>query len=403
MSFFKQRFASTDLSGHPFHPEPVDVPGDDPVDEPRDPASPSSADIRQPPEPSLSELTPPPAARQADLVCLADIEPRPIDWLWKDRLAAGALSVLSGDPGSGKTWVALAIAAALSRGREPAAPSGSSGTNPCTCLYASTGNGAAELLRPRFAALEGDPARLFLLRGALAAGSAQSAPQSAPQSAHLTLRDIPVLEDALERTHARLLIIDALHSFLGAGGHRANDAGRTFDNLARLADNHGCCILLVRHVRKRGRGLVPVELSAAVRTEFFAGSSPDAPAYPALVQVKSNLGCLAPSLEYFIDDTGSFSWTGPSSLTPEELMTDRPIGAGLPLRKLAAGWLRDYLSEGKRSQYDVETAARRDGICITTLRRAKFDLGVVSIKQSISGYWVWALPEDEWLADPSRP
>ena len=383
MSFFKHRFGSTDLSGHPFHPRP----GDDP--------SPSLADSRQPPDPSLSEVTPAAATRQADLVCLADIEPRPVDWLWKDRLAAGALSVLSGDPGSGKTWVALAIAAALSRGREPAAPSGSSCTSPCTCLYASTGNGAAELLRPRFASLEGDPARLILLRGALAAGSTPSAA--------LSLRDIPMLEDALERTHARLLIIDALHSFLGAGAHRANDAGRTFDNLARLADNHGCCILLVRHVRKRGRGLIPVELSAAVRTEFLAGSSPDAPAYPALVQVKSNLGCLAPSLEYFIDDTGSFSWTGPSSLTPEELMTDRPIGAGLPLRKLAAGWLRDYLSEGKRSQYDVETAARRDGICITTLRRAKFDLGVVSIKESISGGWVWALLEDEELGRSLAP
>jgi hypothetical protein len=122
-----------------------------------------------------------------------------------------------------------------------------------------------------------------------------------------------------------------------------------------------------------------------------------------LFQVKSNLGCLAPSLEYFIDDTGSFSWTGPSSLTPQELMTDRPIGAGLPLRKLAAGWLSDYLSEGKHSQYDVETAARREGIGITTLRRAKFDLGVVSIKQSISGYWLWALLEDEELADPLAP
>ena len=122
--------------------------------------------------------------------------------------------------------------------------------------------------------------------------------------------------------------------------------GRVFDNLARLAENHRCCILLIRHLRKRGRGLVPVELSAAVRTEFLAGSSPDAPSQPALVQVKSNLGCLAPSLGYFIDNTGSFSWTGPSNLAPEELMTDRPIGAGLPLRKLAAGWLRDYLATG---------------------------------------------------------
>ena len=78
---------------------------------------------------------------------------------------------------------------------------------------------------------------------------------------------------------------------------------------------------------------------------------------------------------------------------------DRPIGAGLPLRKLAVGWLRDYLRGGQRSQYNVETAAQRDGMCIRTLRRAKFDLGVVSTKESISGCWNWALPENEELAN----
>ena len=34
-----------------------------------------------------------------------------------------------------------------------------------------------------------------------------------------------------------------------------------------------------------------------------------------------------------------------------------------------------------------------------TLRRAKFDLGVVSKKESISGCWNWALPENEELAN----
>ena len=180
MSFYKPRIGRTNPSGHPIHPGPGDHV-----------ASASSADFPQPLDPSLSDATPA-AARQADLVCLADIEPRPIDWLWTDRLAAGAVSVLSGDPGSGKTWVALAIAAGLSRGQEPGALSASGYADPCTILYASTANGAAELLRPRFASLEGDPARLILLRGALSAGSAQSAA--------LTLRDTPILEDALKRT-----------------------------------------------------------------------------------------------------------------------------------------------------------------------------------------------------------
>ena len=76
-------------------------------------------------------------------------------------------------------------------------------------------------------------------------------------------------------------------------------------------------------------------------------------------------------------------------------MTDRPIAAGLPRRKLVAEWLRQNLLEGKRTQYSIEAAAQRDGLCITTLRSAKFDLGVLSNKESVSGCWYWALPQNQ--------
>jgi hypothetical protein len=54
-----------------------------------------------------------------DIVYLADLEPQPVKWPRQHRLAAGTLAMLSGEPGSGKTWVALAIAAALTRGCDP--------------------------------------------------------------------------------------------------------------------------------------------------------------------------------------------------------------------------------------------------------------------------------------------
>jgi hypothetical protein len=73
---------------------------------------------------ALSPHTPSPFPADAtvtgtDIVCLADLQPQPVEWLWQHRLAAGTLAMLSGKPGSGKTWVALAIAAALTRGRDP--------------------------------------------------------------------------------------------------------------------------------------------------------------------------------------------------------------------------------------------------------------------------------------------
>ncbi len=69
-----------------------------------------------------------------DIVYLADLQPQPVEWLWQHRLAAGTLAMLSGEPGSGKTWVALAIAAALTRGRDPFT---GEKLKPATVLYAS--------------------------------------------------------------------------------------------------------------------------------------------------------------------------------------------------------------------------------------------------------------------------
>jgi putative DNA primase/helicase len=335
------------------------------------------------PSPLSSPAEPAAGAPCADLVYLSDLKLRPVPWLWQDRLAFGTLAMISGVPGSGKTWIALAIAAALSRGRAPVT---GEKLKPCTVLYASMEHDSSEIIHPRFAKLNGDPTRFVVLRGAV----------SAP-SASLNLRNTSVLEDALQRTHAGLLILDSFHSCSGAGVD-PTETLPLLQKLARLAESHHCCFLLIRHLTKRGPGRTalrsqgPIEISAALRTEFLAGSSPDAPAQPALLQLKSNLGPLAPPLAYKIDDAGNFLWIGLSKLTGEEILADRPTGAGLPKRKFAGEWLRDYLQDGSQSQFTIETAAERDGVCIATLRRAKFDLGVRSVKDGARGVWCWSLP-----------
>ena len=322
----------------------------------------------------------PPAA--ADFVYLRDLEPRPVEWLWQDRLACGTLAMISGVPGSGKTWLALAIAAALSRGRDPWT---CEALEPCTVLYASMEHDSSEIISPRFVALKGDPDRFAVLRRA---GSAASA--------SLKLRDTCAIEDALQRTGARLLILDSFDTYFGIDLHQPTETHPLCEKLARLAERQHCCILFLRHLGKRGPGRPAVrgqsEISSALRTEFLAGSSPDARSQLVFLQIKSNLGPLAPALSYRIDDSGIFDWTGLSKLTQEEMLADRPTGAGLPLRKFVGEWLREYLQNGSQTQGTVEIAAGREGVSIATLRRAKFDLGVRSIKDGVKGVWYWSLP-----------
>ena len=50
-----------------------------------------------------------------ELLRASDIVPEPIDWLWDGWLAAGKI-IFGGAPGTGKTTIALALAATLSNG-----------------------------------------------------------------------------------------------------------------------------------------------------------------------------------------------------------------------------------------------------------------------------------------------
>lgn len=47
---------------------------------------------------------------------LADVAPEQVSWLWPRRIPNGKVTVLSGDPGLGKSFMSLDIAARVSLG-----------------------------------------------------------------------------------------------------------------------------------------------------------------------------------------------------------------------------------------------------------------------------------------------
>ena len=50
------------------------------------------------------------------LIKMSDIQPEPVEWLWEPYIPRGAITLIQGDGGEGKTTVSLAIAAAVSTG-----------------------------------------------------------------------------------------------------------------------------------------------------------------------------------------------------------------------------------------------------------------------------------------------
>src|SRR4051812_12628187 len=57
--------------------------------------------------------------------CMADVKSRPLGWLWPGRIPLGGLTTIAGDPGLGKSFLTLDLAACVSAGRPwPDAPEG---------------------------------------------------------------------------------------------------------------------------------------------------------------------------------------------------------------------------------------------------------------------------------------
>jgi len=322
--------------------------------------------------------------RRPVLVRLSDVESKPVDWLWEPYLPKGMLALLSGDPGSGKTFLSLALAAALSNGQTPYTRQVS---EPVNTLYLSMENSAEHVVRPRFDSLKGDCNRFQLLQGSIRG-------ENQPNGT-IALTDTDMIEQAIVATQAGLLIVDPIQSYLGADvdAHRSNETRPVLDGLGLLASKYNCCILLVRHLSKNSggraihRGLGSIDITGAARTELMAGTAPDEPNSRALVQVKNNLGPFGDSLGFTIGEDG-FAWTGKSDLTSCDLLASDSDTKTRSDIACAVDFLKNELASGPKLQKELVS---QSGLGERTMQRAARKLSVKREREGERGAWLWSL------------
>lgn len=329
-------------------------------------------------------------ARRPDLVPLSSIEAKPVPWLWRPYLAYGMLNLLSGEPGCGKTFLALAFAAALTTGRIPYI---GEPCQPHDVVYLSIENSPEYCVRPRFDSLEGNADRLHVLNGAVIG----EGPKARREGVRLS--DVPLLEAALKLSKARFLVVDPIQSFLGGevDMHRSNETRPILDGLAMLAQKYHVCVLILRHFAKStsgspiNRGLGSIDLTGAARTELHAGSRDE---QHAMVHAKTNIGEIGKSIGYEISQ-GTFRWTGETSITANDLAS----GSGISEEDRdavgeAAQCLADMLKRGPMSSAAIFAETKDLGFSQAAIRRAKVKLGVKSRKTPGQRYGCF-----EWYAE----
>jgi hypothetical protein len=331
---------------------------------------------------------------------VSQLAARPLAWLWPGRLALGKLAILDGDPGLGKSLVTLDLCARLSTGQP--FPDGSPGPEASGAIVLNGEDGAEDTIRPRLQALGADLERVFV-------------PHCAQDEAGGPLRfpaHADVLDEALTRTRARLVVIDPIVAFLEPSIFDSSDQSvrRALFPLARLADKHACAVLLVRHLNKRGgsrsvyRGGGSIGYLGACRSGWLIARDPLQPERCVLAQVKNNLAPAQPSLAYRVTphEPGppTLSWVGPTAWTADQLLAGSAGTVHATQRDRAHDFLTTFLADGPRTSREVWAAAREQDLSERTLERAKHELAVRSVRVCVGGkrlsYWLLpgqALPD----------
>lgn len=189
---------------------------------------------------------------------MSEVEETVVQWLWYPFIPFGKVTLIQGNPGKGKTWLAMAIAAYCTNGKElpNALP-----IEPFNVLYQTAEDGIADTIKPRLAKCGADMTRVRFIN---------------EEEKQLSMTDDRI-EKAIRQNNVRLMIMDPIQAYLGANVdmNRANEIRPLFRHLSTIAERTGCAIVLIGHLNKSSgsqsdyRSLGSIDIAAAVRSILF--------------------------------------------------------------------------------------------------------------------------------------
>ena len=324
-------------------------------------------------------LKEPAAEPPVPMIRMSEVQEVAVEWLWKPYLPFGKLTILQGNPGEGKTYFAMQLAAACTD-RRPLP--NMEALEPFNVIYQTAEDGLGDTVKPRLLEAGADFDRVMVIDDG---------------DKPLTLSD-KRLERAIRENHAKLLIIDPVQAFLGADVdmNRANEVRPIFRKLGEIAQETGCAIILIGHLNKAAgsqstyRGLGSIDITAVVRSLLFIGKVKNDPTTRVLIQEKSSLAPPGKSLAFSLGDGNGFQWIGEYDMTADELLAS--VEHTETKVEQAEKMILDLLADGKQMlSADIDKAAAQRGISARTVRAAKQSLGNKLISERSSTQWLLSL------------
>jgi energy-coupling factor transporter ATP-binding protein EcfA2 len=335
------------------------------------------------------------SAAKIKYVCAADVKQKPVIWIWKGRLAKGKMTILSGDPGLGKSQIANYMIACITKGDswcdDGVAPQGN-------CIVLSAEDADDDTICPRLEVLGANLRRVQIIKSVMKDGQDHSV-----SLAH----DLSALADMIQEIgNVVLIVIDPITAYLGdkIDSHQTTAVRAILEPVSQFAEQQNIAILAITHPPKASQSKAmhsftgSLAFVAAARIALLAVEEPETER-KLLLGVKNNLKKLPDGLAYHMRETTTdegieachIIWeSNPVDITANEAVRSNRDGAGKI--KEAEEFLKNYLKDQVVPSQEVLNAASANGIKQPTLYRAKKNVGVISEKSHFESGWTWSLP-----------
>jgi putative DNA primase/helicase len=342
---------------------------------------------------------------------MSDIRTEKLEWLWPDKIPAGNITLFGGQPGCGKSVVLLDIIARTTTGRDWA--DGSKNTaGPRDVLLLASEDGEADTIKPRLIAAGADMSRIIVIRRVLVEPPDGDKGKGKSKHPFQLSGDTLTLKNALkENPNVALVALDPISAFFGdCDPNKDKEIRPVMEAIADAMDGTKCAFVAIIHNNKRGDAdsiskiLGASSVVGVARAVWGFGYDADDKTLRHMLLIKGNLSEKRTGMNYKLVDTTIkldggeedhqpiCDWQGETDEDADDMLAKKREKAknGSPELKgdAAQMMLIRELADGWRLLRDLHRIREKEGISESTMKRARYALGIISTK---SAPWMWAM------------
>lgn len=313
-------------------------------------------------------------------ISLADVEEEQLDWIWYPYLARRELSILEGDPGLGKSYLAQMIGAAIVDGK----------SLPSMKMH--------KPIKGKVAYFDLENSAGTVTKARLVDNGCKNLRDYYQDERVFRIDDEEAIErvyEGLERVKPDVVVFDTINSYVGkADTNNGRDVQQAMSHFIEIARRFNCATLVLRHLTKstkekalyRGQG--SIAFSGMARVVMTVGQHPEEEEVRVMAVTKLNVTKRPKALTFEIkslpdtlqkQDRSKFVWGDFVDLTSDDITISVPTpnGQGRKRNEETEEFLREMLDDGPKVKSMLERAAEARGINLRTLQRAAERLGVI--------------------------